>query len=95
MPQVKGGLFTALSDTQPDSTNFEAEAGLTSVQILDFELARYLKCVVPPTCHTDTRIHAQPGHMLCTHTLSQHRCTLLHVTSATHIQSTPELTLRP
>jgi hypothetical protein len=43
--RVKGGLFTALLDHQPDATAFEVDPGLTSVSILDFELSQYLKCV--------------------------------------------------
>ena len=38
----QGGMFTALQDKNPMSTNFKVPPGLTSVNIVDFSLARFV-----------------------------------------------------
>jgi len=40
--RVQGGLFTATVDDKPETSNFEINPGLTSVQILDFNLTRHI-----------------------------------------------------
>jgi len=38
----QGGMFTALQDKNPMSTNFKVPPGLTNVDIIDFSLARFV-----------------------------------------------------
>ena len=38
----QGGLYTGVTHSEPSSALFEVEAGMTSVQILDFEHTSYL-----------------------------------------------------
>ncbi len=40
--RVQGGLFTAVTDEDPSSTNFECSPGLTSVRIVDFDMYKFL-----------------------------------------------------
>ncbi len=38
----QGGLFTSLLDKNPMSTNFKVSPGLTEVEIIDFDVDRFV-----------------------------------------------------